>query len=433
MKPSPTKYAKSGDVSIAYRVQGDGPLDVVYNSPGTGSFEMYEQEPEAERYADRLSSFCRLISFDKRGVGLSDRVTMGTAEERIDDIRAVMDAAGSDHAAIFGLSEGGPMAILFAATYPERVTALVLYGSFAHNPQTDDELARQLKFIDEHWGEGLTLHDVFRRWLPDDKALAAAGRAERTTASPGAVKALARMNQRIDVRGALSAITAPSLVLHKTLDNRVPVEAGRYIARMIPGATFKELPGVEHIPEGGDWELIVDEVEEFLTGMKAKPVPERVLATVLFTDIVDSTPLTGEVGDRRWKETLDRHDEMTKQHVQRFRGRWIKSTGDGILATFDGPARAITCAREIRDGAQRLGLKVRAGLHIGECELRGGDVAGIAVNIAQRVSSIAGEGEILVSRTLTDLVSGSDLEFDERGEHDLKGVAGTWQLYAVRS
>jgi class 3 adenylate cyclase/pimeloyl-ACP methyl ester carboxylesterase len=426
-----TKYAKSGDISIAYRVLSDGPLTAVYTPPGMGTIEFFEEIPEATRYFDRLASFCRLIVFDKRGMGMSDRVAVGTIEERMDDIRAVMDATDTERAALIGLSEGGPMSMLFAATYPERVSALVLYGTFARGAIPQEQREENLRMIDRYWGQGLSFGEMFKH-LPPDEARAAGARAERMTATPGAFKALAQMNWEIDVTHALPAISAPTLVLHKTLDDRVDIRAGRYIARKIPGAVLKELPGTQHVPEIGEWKEMLDEIEEFLTGTRSSPVPDRVLATVLFTDIVDSTKRASELGDQRWRELITEHDAISHRQVERFRGRMIKGTGDGVLATFDGPARGVLCARAIHDGVRNLGIEVRSGLHTGECELIGDDVGGIAVHTAQRVSSLAGPGETLVSRTVTDLVAGSGLEFEDRGEHELKGVPGSWQLYLVR-
>jgi class 3 adenylate cyclase/pimeloyl-ACP methyl ester carboxylesterase len=426
-----TRYAKSGDVSIAYQVVGEGPIDVVYTSPGMISMEVYWERPSTTRYFERLTSFSRMILFDKRGAGSSDRVAVGTIEERMDDIRAVMDAADVERAALIGLSEGGPMSMLFAATYPERVSALVLYGTFARGWVPEDVRAGELAAIDKYWGQGLVMVNAFNH-LPRDEAIREAARAERLCASPGAVKALVQMNWDIDVRHAVSSISVPTLILHKTLDNRVPVEAGRWIADHIPGAQLKELPGTEHVPEfSGEWELMADEIEEFLTGMRTGPVPDRVLATVLFTDIVDSTRRASELGDDAWSQLLDRHDDITKRHVERFRGRWVKHTGDGVLATFDGPARAVLCARAIGESLRPLGIEIRSGLHTGECEVRGDDVGGIAVHTAARVGALAKGGEVLVSRTVTDLVAGSGLEFEDRGEVELKGVPGTWRLFAV--
>jgi class 3 adenylate cyclase len=432
VNPPETRYAKSGDVSIAYQVIGDGPIDVVYTSPGTASMELYWEHPHTTRYFERLASFSRMVIFDKRGTGLSDRNSIGSTEDRMDDIRAVMEAAGFERAALVGLSEGGPLSMLFTATYPERVNALVLYGTFARGWIPNEQRPQRLKDVDDHWGTGLATRAAYAH-LAEPERTRAAARGERISASPGAVKAVMQMNWEIDVRAVVGSIAVPTLVLHKTEDNRVPVQAGRWIAEHIPGAVLRELPGTEHVPEfSGEWGLMADEIEEFLTGTRTGPVPDRVLATVMFTDIVDSTKHASERGDADWAALLAQHDDIARRQVERFRGRWVKHTGDGILATFDGPARGVLCAKAIGESVRPLGIEIRAGLHTGECEIRGDDVGGIAVHTAARVSANAGPGEVLVSRTLTDLVAGSGLDFEDRGEHELKGVPGVWQLYAVR-
>jgi class 3 adenylate cyclase len=373
---------------------------------------------------------------------LSDRtVGVPTLEERMDDVRAVMDAVGSQRAAIFGHSEGGPMSMLFAATYPERTSQLVLYGTMAKftrapdypwgvPPESYDQLVSGLTAV---WGSvdsptpmifapSVAADAGFREW---------AARYERQGASPGAFAALMRMNAEIDVRHVLASIHVPTLVLHRTGDAAVPVEQGRYVAARIDGARFVELEGCDHFMSVGNADKLLDEVEDFLTGVRGGAEPDRVLATVLFADIVESTAQAAALGDMRWRALLDRHDAVAHEVIERYRGRLVKSTGDGFLATFDGPARAIRSACAVRDAVRPLGLRIRAGLHTGECELRGGDLAGIAVHIGSRVAAAAGPDEIFVSSTVKDLVAGASLRFADRGTRELKGVPGEWRLYAV--
>ena len=422
------QYAKSDDVSIAYRVVGDGPLDVVFVQGWVSPIEQLMELPSYVRFVERLASFSRLILFDKRGTGSSDRVSINelpTLEQRMDDVRAVMDAVGSERAALVGSSEGGPMSILFAATYPERTTALVLIGTlakFGYQP---------LEWIEKHWGEGRGAA-LFAPSLADDPEFTKfMARFERQGASPSAAAALMKMNQDIDVRQILPAIRTPTLVMHRAGDRVIPVDRGREIARLIPDARYLELEGEDHLPYVGDGDAIVDEVQEFLTGVRPDPEPDRVLATILFTDIVGSTATTAEVGDRRWKELLDAYYSSARKELKRFRGREVKTTGDGLLATFDGPARGIRCATAVRDSARAIGIETRSGLHTGECEVMGEDIAGIAVDIGARVEAEAESGEVLVSSTVKDLVAGSGLEFEDRGVRQLKGVPGEWQLFAV--
>jgi len=439
-----TRYAKSGDVHIAYQVVGTGPFDLVLVPGAFSHVELWWEEPSAASFLQRLASFSRLILFDKRGTGLSDRVpdtALPTLEERMDDVRAVMDAVGSQRAALFGFSEGGPMCTLFAATYPERTRALVLYGSFAtwcrtsEHPWglTPETIEAMLTTIERHWGEGMSLdvsapsmagNERMRQWI---------GRYERLAASPGAMLTLLRMNFEIDVRHVLSAIRVPTLVLHRTNELLVEVGCARYMAGVIPAAKYVELPGVDHLPWVGDVDALVGEIQEFLTGARAAPNFDRVLATVMFTDIVASTERAAELGDRRWLALLDEHHAVVRRELARFRGSEVKTTGDGFLATFDGPARAIRCARSIVDEVQRLGLEVRTGLHTGECEMVGDDVRGIAVHTAARVAAAAAAGEVLVSSTVKDLVAGAGIAFVERGSRALKGVPGEWRLFAVDS
>jgi class 3 adenylate cyclase len=439
MDPPETRYAKSGDLNIAYQVTGGGPLDLVFVPGFVSNLDLVWENPGWVHFFTRLSAFSRLIMFDKRGTGLSDRLAgIATLEERMDDVRAVMDAAGSDRAALFGVSEGGPMSLLFAATYPERATALVLYGSYARHPAltVQSHLEARLALINRAWGSGEYMQQFFTPSLATDDAIQRGlGRVERQSASPAAALAILAMNAEIDARDILPTIHLPTLVMHRRDDVATSVEAGRYLGRNIPGAKYIELPGENHIPvfERDMLDRIANEVEEFLTGYRADAELDRVLATVMFTDIVDSTKRAAALGDRMWRATLDRHDEIVRQQLTRFRGREVKHTGDGFLATFDGPARAIRCASAIAGTVEPLGLAVRGGLHTGEIELRGDDIGGIAVNIAARVAAMAGPGETLVSSTVRDLVAGSGLRFEDRGRHALKGLPDDVQLYAALS
>ena len=435
-----TRYARSGDAHIAYQVFGSGDVDLVFVPGFVSNVEQYWEVPRIREFLERLGSFARVVIFDKRGTGLSDPVAEPPSlEQRMDDMQAVMDAAGLDRAALFGISEGGPASVLFAATYPERTTALVIYGSTPRFRADDDApwgasdeiVERLLAATASHWGQG-TLLGVFAESRRDDPELRQAwGRFQRAGASPGMAQALFAATFEIDVRDVLPTISVPTLVLHRTGDVAVPVDGARLMAERIPGARLVELEGRDHLFFIGDYERIVDEMEEFLTGTRQARPLDRVLATVMFTDIVDSTKRAAEAGDRRWRELIARHDDLTRRQLKRFRGREIKTLGDGFLATFDGPARGIECASAIRDGVRPLGLEVRAGLHTGECELAGGDVRGMAVNIGARIGALAEANEVLVSSTVKDLVVGADLEFSDRGEHELKGVPGTWRLYTA--
>jgi class 3 adenylate cyclase len=433
-----TRYAKSGDVSIAYQVVGDGPMDIVLVPGFVSHLELDWEEPRSARFLGRLGSISRLIRFDKRGTGLSDRPGgLPDLETRMDDVRAVLDAVGSERAALFGYSEGGPMSILFAGTYPERTSALVLYGTYAKRRDPDDDYpwaptweARQAYAaeIERDWGWQA---DMQRMSPSADDAMAGwwAARA-RAAASPGAARDLILMNSQIDVRALLPAIRVPTLVLHRSGDRDSRPEEGRYIAEQIPGARFIELPGDDHFPSI-DGDQILDEVEEFLTGERGAAEPDRVLATVLFTDIVGSTEIAAQRGDRAWRELLERHHSLVRRQLLRFRGKEVDTVGDGFFASFDGPARAIRCACAVVDAVHELGIDVRAGLHTGECELVEGKVAGIAVHTGARVASHAQPGEVLVSRTVRDLVAGSGIGFQDRGSQELKGIPGEWRIYAV--
>ena len=437
-----TRYAKSGDVNIAYQVVGEGPFDLIHVPPFVSNLELQWEDPLERRYFERLASFSRLIMFDKRGTGLSDRVAVATLEERMDDLRAVMDAAGSQRAAVYGGSEGGALSVLFAATYPERVSALALYGAYprmAWAPDYPDGIPQDvwdegLDQLEENWGRGLEGGLPLWALAPDraeDPAFRKAhGRWERLSASPGAAVALQQMIREIDVRHLLPAIRVPTLIVYRTADMG-HAAGSRYLGAHIPGAKVVELPGTDYFPHLGDQDAILDEIEEFLTGVRPVPVPDRALATVLFTDIVSSTERAAELGDGEWTRMLDRHDTLVAREVDRHRGRRIKTTGDGVLATFDGPARAVRCAQAICAGVRSLGIEVRAGLHTGEIELRGDDIGGIAVHIGQRVSALSRAGEVLVSSTVKDLVSGSGITFADRGPHVLKGVPEKWRVFAV--
>lgn len=439
-----TKYAKSGEVHIAYQVFGDGPLDLVHAPGSVSHLDLMWEDPGFARYFRRLGDFSRVILFDKRGTGLSDRAAgIATLEERMDDVRAVMDAAGSQQAAIMGVSEGGPMSILFAATYPERTRALVLYGTDVtgrgdadfpwRGYLTDAEVRKRLN--ETPWDSSDRIINALASGAPSvaqDPAIQKWWlRMYRSGASPAAARALAEMNLSVDVRPILGSIRTPTLVINLTDDAWVPVEGARYVADRIPGAKLVEIPGTDHVFVWQAMEPVVAEIEEFLTGVRSAPEPDRVLATVLFTDIVGSTEKASAMGDERWRDLLARHHSVVRRQLQLFRGREIDTAGDGFFATFDGPARGVRCARAIVEETRQIGIDIRAGLHTGEIEIAGDGVAGIAVHTGQRVSALAAPCEVLVSRTVADLVAGSGLEFEPRGEHELKGVPGRWQLYAA--
>jgi pimeloyl-ACP methyl ester carboxylesterase len=437
-----TRYAKSGEYSIAYQVAGDGPLDLVYVPGFVSHVESMWDDPDFARFLDRLASFSRLIMFDKRGTGLSDRVPvklLPTLEERMDDVRAVMDAAGSERAALFGVSEGGPMSMLFATTYPERVSALVLYGTYARRVKAIDypwaptleEQRSRLEAVESDWGGPVNVEiwapsnvndERFKRWWAQFLRLGA---------SPAAARAVLEMNLEIDVRDILPAIRVPTLVMHRTGDRRIDIGGGRYLAERIPNARFVELEGVDHLVWVGDSEAVAEEIGEFLTGTRHVAEPSRVLATVLFTDMVESTSRAVSLGDSRWRALISDHDRLVRSELARFRGREIDRRGDGFLAIFDGPARAIRCALSIVDLVHELGIQVRAGLHTGELDIMESGIAGIAVHTGARVMSLAGADEVLITSTVRDLVAGSGLTFSDRGAHELKGVPGTWRILRV--
>jgi pimeloyl-ACP methyl ester carboxylesterase len=443
MRTPPTRYAKSRGASVAYQVVGEGPIDLVLVLGFATHLELQWEAPPFARFFERIASFSRLIIFDKRGTGLSDPVSEApTLEQRIDDVRAVMDAAGSERAALFGISEGGPMSALLAATHPERVTALVLYGAMGRTTEAADypwaspaEALREsaAAFIAPFWGqqaEGMV--ELFAPSLADDpQTVEFTARMERSAASPAMVLQIFEMFLDIDVRSILPTVHVPTLVLHRRGDRVVNRRAGEELAAQIPSARYVELPGIDHLPWAGDSEAVLGEIEEFLTGARSLPDPDRVLATVMFTDIVGSTERAAELGDARWRELLAEHQAAVRRELTRFRGREVKTLGDGCLATFDGPARAIRCGHAVAAAARSLGLEVRVGLHSGEVELMGEDVGGIAVHIAARVGALAGAGEVLVSSTVKDLVAGSGIRFVDRGGKQLKGLADEWRLFAA--
>jgi pimeloyl-ACP methyl ester carboxylesterase len=434
------RFARSGDIDVAYRVVGDGPVDLVCVEGAYTHLEIAWELPQYRRYYERLAEFARVILFDKRGLGMSDRVPGATTlEERMDDIRAVMDAVGSERAAVIGESEGGPLSMLFAAAHPERTVALILQGAEVRERRDDDwpwgegdeaELEEYLVRLPETWGMGLGFQYLFpsvgdlewgRAWL---------GRLQRHAATPASWEAFARMAFEIDVRHVAAAINVPTLVIHAVADQVCHVENARFLARTIPNARYVELAGGDHVP-WLDPDATIAEIREFLTGTRESSTPDRALATVLFTDLVGSTGRAAELGDRRWGDLLEQHHASVRRELARFDGLEVDTAGDGFFATFDGPARAIRCAQAIVDAVRPLQLDVRAGLHTGEVELADGKVAGIAVNIGARVAAKADAGEVLVSGTVKDLVAGSGLEFDDRGVAALKGVPGEWRLFAV--
>lgn len=431
-----TRYARNGEVSIAYQVIGQGELDLLWVPGFASHVELYQAEPAIRAFQRRLASFARLIVFDKRGTGLSDPVAgVPSLEERMEDMRAVLDAVGSERPALFGISEGGPASALFAATYPERTRALIEYGTIArgrkdaqHPWGLSQDAYDKMNAALESWGEGRSLEAFAPSIQPNTVQRLAWAAFERAAASPAMARAIIRAWTDIDLEPILPLVRVPTLVLHRTGDF-LDVEGGRYIAQQIPGARYVELEGCDHLP-WIDFEPIADEIEEFLTGAH-HAVPERALATVLFTDIVDSTRRAAELGDGPWRDLLDRHDALVRNELHRHDGREVKTTGDGFLTTFDGPAAAIRCARAIVEELRSLGLDTRAGIHTGECELRGDDVAGMAVHIGARIGALAAPGEVLVSGTVRDLVVGSGIEFADHGEHELKGVPGRWRVFAV--
>ncbi|MHC6154277.1 adenylate/guanylate cyclase domain-containing protein [Bradyrhizobium elkanii] len=435
-----TQYAQSGDFNIAYQVMGDGPTDIIL-VPGIISHIDFQHElPGYTRFLRRLAKFSRVVTFDKRGQGLSDRLAdVPSLEERIDDVRTIMDAINSKRAALVGFSEGASMSVLFATTYPERVSHLVLFGGLARISDllppnlTPSEVQERLAYVVKSWGNGDFLKRVFASDAGNPEILARIAKFEKLGSSPGALKSYILSNRRIDINPILPVVRTPTLVLHRTTDAQVPVTLGRKLAAGIPGAKYIEYPSGDHAFWTGDIERVTGDIEEFITGQRASEGIdlERILATVLFTDIVGSTNLALQLGDHRWRDLLDNHDDRSGRIVSKHRGTLVKSTGDGVLATFDGPGRAVRCALALSEESKSIGLPVRAGLHCGEVEIRGNDIGGIAVHAAARVMSHSGSNEVFVSRVVTDLVAGTDLKFSERGSYELKGLPGKWDLFAA--
>jgi pimeloyl-ACP methyl ester carboxylesterase len=436
------RYVTSDGLSIAYQVGPNNGPDLIYIPGWVSNLALLWDEAYQGDFIRRLSSFSRLITFDKRGVGLSDRVeleNLPTLEDRMDDVRAVLDAAGSETTFVFGHSEGSVMTALFAATYPQRTRGIVMFGAFAARipsagyPWAPDPTERR-EFIDslsERWVDRAMVQDLVPSKAHDEDFIRSSQRYFRSAASPLAAQALLEMNNQSDIRDILHSVSVPTLLLHNTGDLDAAVEGARYMARAIPGARLIEFDSEDHVPWTENAEAILDEIEEFVTGSRPEPAVDRVLATVLFTDIVDSTATASEMGDAKWSQLLASHDAISREVVERHRGRLIKSTGDGILATFDGPARGIRCAQEIGARLQPLGISIRSGLHTGEIELRDQDIGGVGVHIASRVEDRAEPGEVLVSRTVRDLVAGSRIEFQRRGAFEFKGVPGEWELFTV--
>jgi pimeloyl-ACP methyl ester carboxylesterase len=436
-----TRYARSDDVHIAYQVFGSGELDLVLIPGYVTHIELVWEHAPAARFLQRLGSFARVITFDRRGSGLSDRVLEPpTLEQRMDDVRAVMDAADCKRAALVGVSEGVTMGLLFAATYPERVEALVCSGGMARSTYADDYpwanttdglLESGFELLLPTFGDGSLVEVAAPSQAENPATRAFFARMQRASASPGMQGALVQMFLDLDVRDVVPTVHVPALVLHRTRDRLVNVRNGRWLAENLPDARLVELDGDDHVPwyEGADeW---LDHVEEFLTGSLPGLDVDRILTTVLFTDIVDSTRTAAALGDRKWRGVLERHYDVVRDSLESWRGREVKSIGDGFLATFDGPARGIRCARQIIESSGPLGLQVRAGIHTGECELIGNDIGGMAVHIAARVSGLAEADEVLVSRTVRDLVAGSGIAFEDRGRHVLKGVPDEWDVLRV--
>jgi class 3 adenylate cyclase len=435
-----TRYAKSGKAHIAYQVLGDSVIDLLLLGGFFSHVEAQWEEPSYARFLERLASFTRLIMLDQRGTGLSDRVgRLPTLEQQMDDVLSVMEAVGSERAALLGVAQGGPLGILIAAAHPSRTSALLLWASYARLLEDDDypwgreesSYRRLMRTLESTWGSGGYLErlapsaaedSAFRRWW---------ARFERHIHSPGSLLAFLRLQAGVDVRAVLPSVRTPTLVLQRSGDVYRDPGNSRYLAEMIPGACYVELPGRDHLPFVGDQDAVLDEIQEFLTGIRQGPTPDRVLTTVLFTDLVGSTERAAHIGDQAWRDLLERHNILIRKELGRFRGREIRTIGDGFLATFDGPARAVRCAQAVCAAVRGLGLEVRAGVHTGEIELVGEDVRGVAVHIGARVMGLAGPGEVLASPTVKDLVFGSGIEFEDRGTHVLKGVPGEWRLFAV--
>ena len=437
---APVQYVQNGDIRLAYQVIGEGDLDIVFVPTWLSNLDLIDAYGPVRDSLESLTSYARLILLDRRGSGLSDRLCgAATLEEGMDDLTAVLDAAGAERIALMGLNESTTLCSLYAATYPERVRSLILYGAFATTTrqpdypwgQTPEERHEQIELISASWGhegtgavfnQGPGADEEFERW---------AVRWARNSVTRDALSGVFEMLEKTDVRHVLPTISVPTLVLHRTEDTVVPVDNGRYIAEHIPGAKLVELPGSDHIPFLGDWDAVSDEIEEFITGSRRARDLERVLATILFTDIVQSTEKAAAMGDEKWRRLLDEYDDIVRRQIDRFQGRLVKNLGDGHFATFDGPARALRCACTISTAVKRLGIEVRSGLHTGEVEVRGDDLGGIAVHIGARVMSHATPGEVLVSGSIPPLVAGSGIDFEDRGLHELRGVDGQWNLYRV--
>jgi pimeloyl-ACP methyl ester carboxylesterase/class 3 adenylate cyclase len=435
-----TRYARVGEISIAYQVVGNGPVDLIYVPSWISNVEENWQEPNYARFLERLASFSRLILFDKRGTGLSDRVVeTPTLEQRMEDVRAVMDAVGSERAVLFGSTEGGPMCALFAATYPERTSALVMYGAYAKRIQSPDypwapTMEARERFYEQitaEWGGPAVLDHLAPSGQDDRRFCEWWAGYLRRSASPQAALALTRMNSEIDVRRILPLIRVPTLVVHRSGDRLCSVEGGRFLAQEIPGARFVELPGIDHLPFVGNVDSLADAIQEFLTGKPPVVVSDRVLTTILVIDMIDSTGQAIGLGDERWRALLDSYRSTVRRELRRFQGVERNTSGDGFIATFDGPGRAIQCAQAIVANVRMLGVEIRTGLHTGECAISGDELDGIAVHIAARVITHAAAGEIVVTRTVRDLVAGANITLVSRGRRMLKGIPGMWQLYTV--
>jgi len=437
-----TRYAKNGELSIAYQVVGNGPIDLLIAPGWISNVELGWEHPRVARCYERLASFSRVILFDKRGTGLSDRVAGGrppTIEERTDDIRAVLDAVGSERASLFGISEGGNMAIVFAATHPRRTTALITYSVFAKRiwssdypwAPTPEERAAFLDGIEARWGGDADLGRLVPSVADDQPTREWFSRMSRHSVSPSAAVALGRMNTDIDIRAVLPTLRVPTLMFHPVDDHDAKIEEGRWMAERIPNARLIELPGADHVPWFANADAVLEATEEFLTGARPAHDTDRFLATVLFTDIVNGTARAAELGDHRWRELLEAHHAIVRRELRRHRGTEVDTAGDGFFATFDGPARAVRCAIEIRDAIRAIGIEIRAGIHTGECEIIADKTGGIAVIIASRVRELAAPGEVLATSTVKELVAGSGLRFEPRGSKGLKGVPDEWQIYSA--
>ena len=435
-----TRYARHDGVNIAYQVVGQGKVDLVFVPGWVSHIEYAWEEPSLAPFLERMAGFSRLILLDRRGTGLSDPVDrLPTLDERMDDLRVVLEAAGSEHPFLFGISESGPMCTLFAATHPDRTAGLILCNTFAAALYSEDyswamkdaQWDDFLETIEAQWGQGITPLIFAPSRSHDERFVKSWARFERRAVSPGAIRKIIAMARDTDIRGVLSSVKVPTLVIHREGDRSTPIEGGRYLAKHIDGAKLIEVAGRDHFPWVGDVDSILDEVEQFVTGGRRGAAPDRVLSTVLFTDIVDSTVALSERGDRSYRELLEQFYAIVRRELERNRGHEVDTTGDGLFATFDGPARAIRCACAIRDAVASLGISIRAGLHTGECELLGAKVTGLAVHLGARVCGEASPNEVLVSSTVKDLVAGSELRFMDRGSHELKGIPGEWHLYAV--